>query len=92
MDGRVRCVEFWREDGATRVVVDAPRRGLVLLSGSFNPVHQVTTAMRSGAERMRDCDGVRHLGWVSTRALSCPCDVHRCKAGTRLDRPAICDI
>ncbi|KAL6763702.1 hypothetical protein V8C86DRAFT_2488580 [Haematococcus lacustris] len=48
LDGHISCVEY----AGGQVVVDAPRRGKVLLSGSFNPLHQGHTQLLQAACEM----------------------------------------
>lgn len=39
LDGHIRCVEFSGSPDDRHVVLDAPRRGALILPGSFNPLH-----------------------------------------------------
>ena len=59
LEGRARCVEF----SAGRILIDVPRSDRVILSGSFNPMHDghVNLLKVAVVQTGCDCEGVYEL-------------------------------
>ena len=57
LDGSARCVEFY----GSHFVLDAPRRDVLLLPGSFNPIHEGHLKMLETAEQQTGQKGMFEL-------------------------------